>query len=137
MPGMTRFSRLLAPLLLAVGLVVAPVSGTVSATADPLPPYPTGAVDLPGVNDWSCKPTARHPSPVVVVHGTFGDRQHLLERLELSLVDAGYCVFALDYGNRATGPVQDSARQLKRFTGRCSRPPAPRRCRSSGTRRAG
>ncbi len=68
-----------------------------------------------GFNDWSCRPSAAHPHPVVVVHGTFGDSRNLLQRLEGSLSSAGYCVFALDYGNRATGPIEDSAAQLKTY----------------------
>ena len=74
--------------------------------------------DPPGANDWSCKPTARHPRPVILVHGTFGDRQHLLEVLSFRLSRAGYCVFSLDYGNRGTGPIQDSAKQLSRYVQR-------------------
>ena len=62
------------------------------------------ALAIAGANDWSCTPTRAHPTPVVVVHGTFGDSQNLLERLTWSIHAAGYCVFALDYGNRATGP---------------------------------
>ncbi|MCH1866234.1 lipase family protein [Nocardioides sp. CFH 31398] len=31
------------------------------------------------------------------------------------LADAGYCVFAFNYGNRATGPIPRSAKQLRRF----------------------
>ena len=68
-----------------------------------------------GFNDWSCRPSAAHPHPVVVVHGTFGDSHNLLQRLETSLSSSGYCVFALDYGNRATGPIEDSAAQLKTY----------------------
>ena len=59
---------------------------------------------MAGVNDWSCTPTKAHPSPVVIVHGTFGDSRSLLGRLASDLKHAGYCVFSLDYGNRATGP---------------------------------
>ena len=52
------------------------------------------------------------------MHGTFGDSQNLLQRLTWSLDGAGYCVFALDYGNRATGPIEDSAAQLKTYVDR-------------------
>ena len=51
----------------------------------------------------------------MIVHGTFGDSQNLLQRLTWSIHSAGYCVYALDYGNRATGPIEDSAAQLKAF----------------------
>jgi triacylglycerol esterase/lipase EstA (alpha/beta hydrolase family) len=51
----------------------------------------------------------------VLVHGTFGDRSSLLDRLSWSVHSAGYCVFSLDYGNRATGPIEQSAQQLKVF----------------------
>jgi triacylglycerol esterase/lipase EstA (alpha/beta hydrolase family) len=55
---------------------------------------------------------------VVIVHGTFGDQKSLLDRLSLAMVDAGHCVYSFDYGNRATGPVEESAQQLKAFTTR-------------------
>lgn len=88
------------------------------ATADPLT-YPTSPFGEPtGANDWSCRPSAARPEPVVIVHGTFGDRKSLLDDLSSALVGAGFCVFSLDYGNRATGPIEESARQLKRFTNR-------------------
>lgn len=99
----TRIAVALA-LALAVGLSTTP------ARAAALP-----TLAAAGANDWSCRPTRVHPSPVVIVHGTFGDRSTLLGRLSRSLHSAGYCVFALDYGNRATGPIEKSAAQLKVF----------------------
>ena len=82
----------------------------------PLPTSPEG--DAAGVNDWRCRPTAVHPRPVVLVHGTFGDRKHLLENLSRALLDQGYCVFSLDYGNRGTQDIPTSARTLRDFVDR-------------------
>ena len=73
------------------------------------------ALPTAGANDWSCRPTQAHPSPVVLVHGTFGDSKALLDRLSWRIRAAGYCVFAVDYGNRATGPIEESAAQLRTF----------------------
>src|SRR4051795_8782027 len=62
----------------------------------------------------SCKPTPAHPEPVVLVHGTFGDSSNwALDAAQLQA--AGYCTFALDYGNRATGEIAASAQELSGF----------------------
>lgn len=85
------------------------------ASAGPLS-WPTSPFGEPsGANDWSCRPTAERPTPVVIVHGTFGDRKSLLDDLSAAMVDDGFCVFSLDYGNRATGDIPTSAEQLKTF----------------------
>ncbi len=112
-----RLPRRAALLLAAVTAVVPAlaVPALVQPASADLPPL---VLDPPGANDWSCKPTRRHPRPVVLVHGTFGDREHLLEALSYRLSQEGYCVFSLGYGNRATGPIQDSARQLARYVAR-------------------
>ncbi|HEX6874708.1 MAG TPA: alpha/beta fold hydrolase [Nocardioidaceae bacterium] len=77
--------------------------------------YPTLDRDPVGANDWTCRPTADRPYPAVMVHGTFGDRSSLLDALSSSLKADGYCVFSLDYGDRATGPIEDSAAELAGF----------------------
>jgi triacylglycerol lipase len=82
--------------------------------------------DPPGSNDWSCKPTARHPRPVVLVHGTFGNKNTNWQTYAPLLANNGYCVFALTYGVPAGTPpgpdqfgglddIARSAAQLKAF----------------------
>lgn len=83
------------------------------AATSPLPvPYsflPTAVLggipgsDAPGTNDWSCKPSAAHPRPVVLVHGTLGNRATNWQTYGPLLKNNGYCVFALTYG--ATSPL--------------------------------
>ena len=107
---------LLAALSTARVMVLAPAAATTSYADPTYPTSPDG--DPPGANDWSCRPTAARPTPVILVHGTFGDRKHLLERLSQAIKDDGFCVFSLDYGNRGTGDIADSARELKRYTQR-------------------
>jgi triacylglycerol esterase/lipase EstA (alpha/beta hydrolase family) len=85
----------------------------VSATASP-----------PGSNNWSCKPSAAHPTPVILVHGTFADMSDSWQALSPLLYDNGYCVFALNYGSYnesgslgvyATGDIGQSAQELSTF----------------------
>jgi triacylglycerol esterase/lipase EstA (alpha/beta hydrolase family) len=53
---------------------------------------------FPGSNDFSCRPAAAHPNPVVLVHGTGGNRQTNWATMIPALRNEGYCVFALTYG---------------------------------------
>jgi pimeloyl-ACP methyl ester carboxylesterase len=75
-----------------------------------------------GANDWSCKPSAQHPDPVVLVHGlgaTMADNWSTMAPL---LADNGYCVFALTYGLDpgesyvgGVEPMEVSSQQLANF----------------------
>jgi triacylglycerol esterase/lipase EstA (alpha/beta hydrolase family) len=75
----------------------------------------------PGSNDWECTPSAAHPYPVVLAHGTFGNMTVSWQALAPLLANNGYCVFALDYGGeadsqtKATGDIPTSAAQLGAF----------------------
>ncbi len=83
------------------------------------------AAPPPGANDFSCRPTRRHPFPVVLVPGTFESRAKNWSTLSPVLADAGYCVFALNYGETdgvyATGPIQRSAEELDAFVNKVLR----------------
>jgi len=85
--------------------------------------------DPPGGNDWSCQPSARHPRPVVLVHGTAGNKNTNWQTYSPLLHNNGYCVFSLTYGVPPGAPVpqnqlggitrmEGSARQLKAFVAR-------------------
>src|ERR1700742_983043 len=68
----------------------------------------------PSASAATCKPTPAHPEPVVLVHGTFGDASNwVVDAAQLRA--AGYCTFALNYGNHGTGEIARSAGQLKAF----------------------
>src|SRR4051812_21602082 len=102
-----------------LGLGALGLGGPAAADPPPLPTSPSG--EPAGANDWSCRPTAARPTPVVIVHGTFGDRKSLLDPLSSALVRAGFCVFSLDYGNRGTGDIRASARELAAYVARVRR----------------
>jgi triacylglycerol lipase len=99
-------------LIVALGLALA---GVARAQPGPSPIYGSPGISPPGANDFSCRPSGEHPRPVVLVHGTFGDMTVSWNLISPALVQQGYCVFALDYGNRATGRIEDSAVQLRDF----------------------
>ncbi|MFE9370618.1 esterase/lipase family protein [Streptomyces sp. NPDC006711] len=106
-----RVLRPLSALLLAAAAALAPAA---SAHAQSAPSS--------GWNNYSCKPSAAHPRPVVLVHGTFGNGTDNWLALAPYLVDRGYCVFSLDYGQLpgvplfdGLGPIDQSAAQLATF----------------------
>lgn len=81
---------------------------------------------LPGGNNWSCKPSATHPNPVILVPGTLTNMGSSFAKTAPALKNAGYCVFSLNYGfdflslGRASGlaPVPGSVQQLGAFVNR-------------------
>ncbi|MEV5748535.1 alpha/beta fold hydrolase [Actinoallomurus sp. NPDC052308] len=96
---------------------------TAAHAADPVDAAKAlAAPGVPGANDWSCRPSAAHPRPVVLVHGTFASGSVNWLTVAPALAARGYCVFALTYGEvpgvpvlRAVAPVASSAGQLATF----------------------
>ncbi len=93
------------------------VEGLVGAIAHP--------TEVAGAN-VGCRPTWRHPYPVVLVHGTLADEADNWVTLAPLLADAGYCVYAANYGQTtlslgdridAIGDIATSAGQLAAFVG--------------------
>lgn len=131
----SRVAALAAAGLLATGLTIATTAASVDAgaaasvsasaeasaavTAPAAPTVDGTAISPAGANDWSCVPTAEHPYPVVLVPGTFETSVKNWSTLSPVLKDAGYCVYALDYGEAngiaASGPIRESAAELATF----------------------
>ncbi|MEV0032935.1 alpha/beta fold hydrolase [Nocardia sp. NPDC050793] len=84
-----------------------------------------------GANRWDCKPTAEHPNPVVLLHGTWLNAYDTFAYMSPRLARAGYCVFAFNFGRSGlmeggglgavlpgrfgVGPMEESSRQLSEF----------------------
>ncbi|WP_405852802.1 alpha/beta fold hydrolase [Streptomyces sp. NBC_00090] len=109
--------RALSVLLLTAAATLAPTA-TASAQTETV-------TSSRGWNDFSCKPSAAHPRPVVLVHGTFGNSVDNWLVLAPYLVNRGYCVFSLDYGQlpnvpffHGLGPIAKSAEQLDAYVDR-------------------
>ncbi|MGY6020747.1 esterase/lipase family protein [Streptomyces spinosirectus] len=107
-----RMLRPLAALLLTASVAVVPAATVAHASGAP----------SSGWNDYSCKPSATHPRPVVLVHGTFGNSVDNWLALAPYLEDRGYCVFSMDYGQLSgvpvfygLGPIDKSAEQLSAY----------------------
>jgi triacylglycerol esterase/lipase EstA (alpha/beta hydrolase family) len=113
------------------------------ASASAAPPYPVSysfqnaltaqgqAPDSPppGANDFTCKPSAEHPEPVVLVHGLLSNQTVNFQTISPLLANDGYCVFSLTFGTRpeANPPfyqpggltkMESSAQQLSDFVDR-------------------
>ncbi|PZS14157.1 MAG: lipase [Pseudonocardiales bacterium] len=71
-----------------------------------------------GVNVASCRVSAAHPRPVVLVTGTFGNMIDDWSGLGPTLANLGYCVYATPVGGdpesviQTVGPVLQSAQQI-------------------------
>jgi triacylglycerol lipase len=100
----------------AVGLFWLGAPAAVAAAGD-TPPA--------GANDWSCKPSAAHPNPVVLVHGLGATMSENWREMSPLLASHGYCVFALTYGRDPRAPefggavpMEQSSQELAAFVDR-------------------
>ncbi|RZS45231.1 lipase (class 2) [Herbihabitans rhizosphaerae] len=132
---MSRLSGLVSrgrAVIVAAGVTAALVAaGTTPAQAElregGLPEAIAGYLATPdkvaGANDWSCKPSAKRPNPVVLLPGTFANIGANFVKASPRLKNNGYCVFATNYGmtapslGRAGGldHATESAKQLDAF----------------------
>ncbi len=104
------------------GAVTYPVGTVATAVSNFL--FSPGAVA--GANDWTCKPSAAHPTPVVLVHATGVNLGANWAALSPMLANAGYCVYAFNYGMTwlsagrigGLGEISASAKTLSAFVDR-------------------
>ncbi|MBB4907889.1 esterase/lipase family protein [Actinophytocola algeriensis] len=133
--------RVLSTVAVSIAVAASTLGAGSPATADPGPELHSFVVafghsithpdlDPPGANDWSCRPSAKHPRPVVLVHGTWENRYNNFAQLSPALKRDGYCVFALNYGDtddnllsqpefiKGNGDIRASAKELATFVDR-------------------
>ena len=133
---MRAYVRLMALLALGVLAGVLPASAA-SAQSRPaqsslpvnwdfatsfLSTYSSPGTSPPGANIPGCRPSASHPDPVILVHGTFENQNDNWQAAAPLLANHGYCVFTFNYGGGApsdnlqgTGDIAASAGQLAAF----------------------
>lgn len=79
-----------------------------------------------GVNDWTCEPNAKHPRPVVLVHGTWVNQYDSFAKMAPRLADEGWCLYTFNFGKGGdklplearfgTAELSKSVLELKTFT---------------------
>jgi triacylglycerol esterase/lipase EstA (alpha/beta hydrolase family) len=75
-----------------------------------------------GNNDFGCRPSAAHPEPVILLHGSFATYYEDLNFLQSELAAQGYCTFSFTYGSPpgfplvgGTQPISVSAQQVDAY----------------------
>ena len=112
-----RSRRLRRFILVAAACLAAVLAGQATGRAATAPST--------GFNDWSCRPSAAHPQPVVLLHGLGGNGPGNFSTLGPYLASAGYCAYAPTYGEAIPGipvggltPIPQSATEIDAFIGK-------------------
>lgn len=112
--GFWRTAALAVTALTAIALTAGPASATTTTA--------TAATTSSGVNDFSCRPSAAHPRPVVFLHGLGATYYEDLNFLQAAVAAQGYCTFSQTYGAYpgfpvvgGLRPIADSAAQIATF----------------------
>ena len=87
-----------------------------------------------GTNDWTCRPNATHPRPVVLIHGTWENALSTWSGMAPALKNDGDCVFTLNFGRSnvleqgglasilpgayGARPIDESAKEVAAFIDR-------------------
>ncbi len=130
--GIGRAARWPALTAMLAGLICLVASTTAAAAPLPVGNFASGAAteftdpggNPPGSDIWTCRPSASHPYPVILVHGTLANENFSWQALSPMLANAGYCVYAFNYGADAStaghfyglADIVQSAQQLATFT---------------------
>jgi hypothetical protein len=108
----------------AAGLAVVLASQTAGHAATVSATGRAASVPGAGFNDWSCRPSAVHPEPVVLLHGLGGNGPGNFAALGPYLETAGFCVFAPTYGEATPDfpvggltPIPQSATEIANYIG--------------------
>ena len=130
--------RLAASLAVIAAVLSLPAAVRADTPAPPRHPVPNSALAAgldavlrpgsapAGANDWTCRPVATAPRPVVLVHGLGASMTSNWHTISPALANAGFCVFALTYGvapgtpfplDQIGGlePIERSAAELSAF----------------------
>lgn len=102
--------------VLAAALIGGAVIAVTPARADCSPQHfyhCSPGIEAPFANDPNCVSPGK--SPVVLVHGTYADQTVSWNLIAPALHNAGYCIWSLDYGDRATASMEVSVTQITAF----------------------
>ena len=76
------------------GAITYPVGGVAEALTN----YVISPNASQGINNWLCRPSSAHPTPVVLVHATAMNVGANWTKIAPTLANQGYCVYGFNYG---------------------------------------